>query len=72
MLTNDWFYVFRSELSTRKQQEVLEMLIGMVSQKLGLREQLQLIRLISPDADVSPTDKEFFIGIYRFHLQKNK
>ena len=72
MLTNDWFYVFRSELSTRKQQEVLEMLIGMVSQKLGLREQLQLIRLISPDADVSPTDKEFFIGIYGFHLQKNK
>jgi len=59
-----------SELSTQKQQEVLESLIGMVSQKLGLREQLQLIRIISPDADVSPNDKEFFIDFDLFDDEK--
>ncbi|XP_065072308.1 protein FAM199X-A-like [Rhopilema esculentum] len=61
-----------SELSTQRQQEVLEMLIGMVSQKLGLREQLELIKIICPDADVSPNDKEFFIDFELFDDEKFK
>eukprot|EP00112_Aurelia_sp_Birch-Aquarium-sp1_P002286 Seg1249.18 transcript_id=Seg1249.18/GoldUCD/mRNA.D3Y31 product="Protein FAM199X" protein_id=Seg1249.18/GoldUCD/D3Y31 len=59
-----------SELNTQKQQETLEMLIGTVSQRLGLREQLQLIRIICPDADVSPNDKEFFIDFDLFDDDK--
>jgi len=42
-----------------------------VSQKLGLHEQLEIIKIIDPDARLLPTDTEFFIGIY-FNLSNAK
>eukprot|EP00794_Sanderia_malayensis_P016760 gene16760-18454_t len=59
-----------TDLNTEKQQETLELLIGTVSQRLGLREQLQLIRIISPNANVSPNDTEFFIDFELFDEEK--
>lgn len=61
-----------SDLDTEKQQETLELLIETVSQKLGLREQLQLIQIISPNANVSPSDTEFFIDFELFDDEKFK
>lgn len=41
---------------------VIEELSRVISNELGLREQLEVIRIINPSAEVSPTDKEFVIG----------
>lgn len=41
---------------------VIEHLSRLISTQLGLREQLEVIRLINPTANVSPTDTEFVIS----------
>ena len=61
-LENTFCWCFRSDMSAEEKTEALEMLITTVSEQLGLREQLELIRLIHPNANVAPTDTEFFIG----------
>lgn len=43
---------------------MIEDLSRVISNELGLREQLEVIRIINPSAEVSPTDKEFVIGQY--------
>ena len=42
--------------------ETVEELSSTVTNDLGLREQLEVIRIINPLADTSSTDSEFFIG----------
>ena len=55
-------FVFRSTLSLKEKTETLEHLMETVSEKLGLREQLEIIKIINPNARLLPTDTEFFIG----------
>lgn len=52
-------------MSSEEQVEVVEELSRVISNELGLREQLEVIKMISPAADVSPTDKEFVIGMWK-------
>ena len=42
--------------------ETVEELSSTVTNDLGLREQLEVIRIINPLADLPTTDSEFFIG----------
>jgi len=49
-------------MSSDEQLQSIEYLTQVVSTTLGLREQLDIIRIISPDATVSSQDTEFFIG----------
>lgn len=50
-----------STLSGSQQTKLLETLMETVSHKLGLREQLDIINIINPSAQLSPSDTEFFI-----------
>jgi len=59
-----------SDMSSEEQTEALEMLITRVSEQLGLREQLELIRMIHPTANVAPSDTEFFIDLDLFDDEK--
>lgn len=58
---HDWI-ACRSTLSDDEKASVIEELSRVISNELGLREQLEVIRIINPSAEVSPTDKEFVIG----------
>ena len=55
---------YRSSFTSSQQTAVLELVMDSVSQKLGLREQLDIINIINPNAQLSPTDTEFFIGMF--------
>ena len=46
-----------------EQVEAVEYITRVVSTMLGLREQLDIIRIINPDARVLPSDTEFVIGM---------
>lgn len=58
---HDWI-TCRSTLCDDEKASVIEELSRVISNELGLREQLEVIRIINPSAEVSPTDKEFVIG----------
>ncbi len=53
---------FRGHLSSSEQVTVIEEMSQVISSEMGLREQLEVIRIINPTAKVSPTDREFVIG----------
>ncbi|KAL5007655.1 hypothetical protein ScPMuIL_016461 [Solemya velum] len=59
-----------SKLSVNEQLAVIEHLSRLISSQLGLREQLEVIRLINPTAKVSPTDTEFVINIESIDEEK--
>ncbi|MGH0179593.1 UNVERIFIED_CONTAM: hypothetical protein FKN15_016419 [Acipenser sinensis] len=46
-----------------KQVEYIEYLSRKVSTEMGLREQLDIIKIIDPSAQISPTDSEFIIEL---------
>ncbi|XP_046360664.2 protein FAM199X-B-like [Haliotis rufescens] len=52
-----------SLLSCSEQMSVVEELSQVISSELGMREQLDIIRIINPNAYVSPTDREFVIDL---------
>lgn len=56
-----------SSLSFNEQIEVVEALTEVISQELGLREQLEIIQIINPTAAVSPTQTEFVIDLQCFN-----
>lgn len=43
--------------------EYIEYLSRKVSTEMGLREQLDIIKIIDPTAQISPTDSEFIIEL---------
>ncbi|KAI5085630.1 protein FAM199X, partial [Silurus meridionalis] len=43
--------------------EYIEYLSRKVSTEMGLREQLDIIKIIDPSAQISPTDSEFIIEL---------
>ena len=51
-------------MSSDEQVAAVEYITRVVSTTLGLREQLDIIRIISPEATVLPSDTEFVIGVY--------
>lgn len=52
-----------AEMDLSEKIAVTEDLTQIVSSQMGLREQLDVIRLINPTASVTPTDKEFVIDL---------
>lgn len=53
----------RSVMTGEEQLHAVEALTEAISRKLGLREQLDVIRIIDPSASVDPTaDREFVVG----------
>jgi len=49
-------------MSSEDQVEAVECLTRVASLTMGLREQMEIIRIINPEATVLPTDTEFEIG----------
>lgn len=49
-------------MTVTEQQGAVESLTHIVSSTMGLREQLDVIRILNPKAVVSATDTEFEIG----------
>lgn len=49
-------------MSTDDQVEAVECLTRVASLTMGLQEQMDIIRIINPEATVLPTDTEFEIG----------
>ncbi|XP_038630137.1 protein FAM199X [Scyliorhinus canicula] len=52
-----------SAMSNDEQVEYIEYLSRKVSTEMGLREQLDIIKIIDPNAQISPTDSEFIIEL---------
>lgn len=59
-----------SKMTLEEQLEAVEGLTNVISKELGLREQLDIIRIIEPTAIVSPTDTEFVIDLTSLNDQK--
>ncbi|XP_033751401.1 protein FAM199X-B-like [Pecten maximus] len=57
-------------LSPVERVQVVEDLSHIVSRELGLREQMEVIRIINPGASVSPTDTEFVIELDSLNDEK--
>ena len=51
-------------MSSDDQVEAVESLTRVASLTMGLREQMDIIRIINPEATVLATDTEFEIGKY--------
>ena len=49
-------------MTSDDQAEAVELLTRVASVTMGLREQMDIIRIINPEATVLPTDTEFEIG----------
>ena len=49
-------------MTSLQQRETITHLTQVVSSTMGLREQLDIIRIVNPKAVVSATDTEFEIG----------
>lgn len=52
-----------SKMTRDERLETVEELSSTVTDRLGLREQLEVIRIINPLADISTTESEFFIDL---------
>lgn len=60
---------FRNKMSSDNQVEAVELLTRVASMTMGLREQMDIIKIINPEATVLPTDTEFEIGNYGIWLK---
>ena len=49
-------------MTAQNQLTVVEDLIEIISTQLGLREQLEVLRIIDPTTPANPTDPELYIG----------
>ena len=59
------FVYFRKKMSSEDQVQAVEILTRVASVTMGLKEQMDIIRIINPQATVLPTDTEFEIGKMR-------
>ncbi|XP_028408576.1 uncharacterized protein LOC114531126 [Dendronephthya gigantea] len=58
------------EMTSSQQRETIEHLTQIVSSTMGLREQLDVIRILNPKAVVSSTDTEFEIDLELLNCEK--
>ncbi|XP_027038071.1 protein FAM199X-like [Pocillopora damicornis] len=59
-----------NKMSSDNQVEAVELLTRVASMTMGLREQMDIIKIINPEATVLPTDTEFEIDIESFNEAK--
>lgn len=51
-----------SKMSSEEHISAVECLTRIINDEMGLREQLEIIRIITPDKKLLPTDTQFVIG----------
>lgn len=49
-------------MSDDEQSKAVEYLTRIINDEMGLREQLEIIRILNPDTKLKPTDTQFIIG----------
>ncbi|XDV36871.1 hypothetical protein PO909_006586, partial [Leuciscus waleckii] len=59
----DSFYLCNENIKCTQYVEYIEYLSRKVSTEMGLREQLDIIKIIDPSAQILPTDSEFIIEL---------
>ncbi|XP_077978059.1 protein FAM199X-B-like [Glandiceps talaboti] len=59
-----------SSLTCEEKSSVVEYLGQTISDEMGLREQMEIIRIINPNAVILPTDSEFVIDIQSLNDEK--
>ena len=47
-----------------EQSKAVEYLTRIINDEMGLREQLEIIRILNTETKLKPTDTQFIIGIY--------
>lgn len=52
----------RNKMNEYERSEAVDCLTKIINDEMGLREQLEIIRILNPDAKLKPTDKQFIIG----------
>jgi hypothetical protein len=53
-----------------ERSRTIEFLTKIINDEMGLREQLEIIRILNPDAKLKRTDTQFIIGIIYRSLNK--
>lgn len=66
------FAVSWNKMTSDDQVEAVEFLTRVASATMGLREQMDIIRIINPEATIHPTDTEFEIDLEAFDDAKFK
>ncbi len=59
-----------AKMEENERSKAVDCLTKIINDEMGLREQLEIIRILNPDAKLRPTDKQFVIG--RLSLKKFK
>jgi hypothetical protein len=49
-------------MDDEERSKTVECLTRIINGEMGLREQLEIIRILNPDAKLRPTDTQFVIG----------
>jgi len=49
-------------MEENERSKAVDCLTKIINDEMGLREQLEIIRILNPDAKLRPTDKQFVIG----------
>jgi hypothetical protein len=57
-----------TRMNNEEQMTIVETLTRIVNDEMGLREQLEIIRILNTDAKLLPTDRQFIIGTSRRFL----
>ena len=56
-------------MTNEEHTNAVECLTRIVNDEMGLREQLEIIRIINPDTKLSPSDTQFVIGNSFFFIK---
>ncbi len=52
----------RNKMDDDERSRTIEFLTKIINDEMGLREQLEIIRILNPDAKLKRTDTQFIIG----------
>ena len=55
-------------MTSDEQSKAVEYLKRIINDEMGLREQLEIIRILNPDTKLKPTDTQFIIGIFNLYF----
>lgn len=60
-----------NKMDDLERSKAVDCLTRIINDDMGLREQLEIIRILNPDAKLKPTDKQFAIGSSIYFLNRN-
>ncbi len=59
-----------AKMDENERSKAVDCLTKIINDEMGLREQLEIIRILNPDAKLRPTDKQFVIGLIAMTFQR--